>query len=174
VVKKGIEALRGRIDVTSKLGEGSTFALKLPLTMAITDAMLLRVGKEHYLLPTASIEHSFRPTDGAVSAVAGRGEMVMLRGDLLPVFRMHELFNVKGANTNPHDALFICIEGEGRRCALMVDELLGQQQVVIKSLGQSMGQIPGVSGGSILGDGCVGLILDAGGLLKLAAGRAAA
>ncbi len=174
VVKKGIEALRGRIDVASKLGEGSTFALKLPLTMAITDAMLLRVGKEHYLLPTASIEHSFRPADGAVSAVAGRGEMVMLRGDLLPVFRMHELFNVKGANTNPHDALFICIEGEGRRCALMVDELLGQQQVVIKSLGQSMGQIPGVSGGSILGDGCVGLILDAGGLLKLAAGRAAA
>jgi two-component system chemotaxis sensor kinase CheA len=174
VVKKGIEALRGRIDVTSKLGKGSTFALKLPLTMAITDAMLLRVGEEHYLLPTASIEHSFRPTDGAVSSVAGRGEMVMLRGDLLPVFRMHELFNVKGANTNPHDALFICIEGEGRRCALMVDELLGQQQVVIKSLGQSMGQIPGVSGGSILGDGCVGLILDAGGLLKLAAGRAAA
>ena len=78
------------------------------------------------------------------------------------------------ANTDPHDALFICIEGEGRRCALMVDELLGQQQVVIKSLGQSMGHIPGVSGGSILGDGCVGLILDAGGLLKLAAGRTAA
>ena len=174
VVKKGIEALRGRIDVTSKLGEGSTFAMKLPLTMAITDAMLLRVGGEHYLLPTASIEHSFRPTDGAVSSVAGRGEMVMLRGDLLPVFRMHELFNVKDANTDPHDALFICIEGEGKRCALMVDELLGQQQVVIKSLGQSMGQIPGVSGGSILGDGCVGLILDAGGLLKLASGRAAA
>ena len=174
VVRKGIEALRGRIDVASKLGSGSTFALKLPLTMAITDAMLLRVGKEHYLLPTASIEHSFRPADGAVSSVAGRGEMVMLRGNLLPVFRMHELFGVTDANTNPHDALFVCIEGEGRRCALMVDELLGQQQVVIKSLGQSMGQIPGVSGGSILGDGCVGLILDAGGLLKLAAGRAAA
>jgi len=174
VVKKGIEALRGRIDVASKLGDGSTFTLKLPLTMAITDAMLLRVGGEHYLLPTASIEHSFRPTDDAVSTVAGRGEMVMLRGDLLPVFRLHELFGVAGAATDPADALFICIEGEGKRCALMVDELLGQQQVVIKSLGQSMGQVPGVSGGSILGDGRVGLILDAGGLLKLAARRTAA
>jgi len=174
VVRKGIEALRGRIDVASKFGAGSTFTLKLPLTMAITDAMLLRVGAEHYLLPTASIEHSFRPTADVVSTVAGRGEMVMLRGELLPVFRLYELFGVAGASTDPHDALFICIEGEGKRCALMVDELLGQQQVVIKSLGQSMGQIPGISGGSILGDGCVGLILDAGGLLKLATERAAA
>ncbi|MCP4376947.1 MAG: chemotaxis protein CheA [bacterium] len=168
VVRKGIEALRGRIDVSSQIGDGSTFAMRLPLTMAITDAMLLRVGKEHYLLPTASIEHSFRPTKDCVSSVAGRGEMVMLRGDLLPVFRLHNLFGVTGAATNPDDALFICIEGEGKRCALMVDELLGQQQVVIKSLGQTMGQIPGVSGGSILSDGCVGLILDAAGLIKLA------
>ncbi|MBL7134559.1 MAG: chemotaxis protein CheW [Phycisphaerae bacterium] len=88
--------------------------------------------------------------------------------------RLYELFGVAGAATDPHDALFICIEGEGRRCALMVDELLGQQQVVITSLGQSMGRIPGVSGGSILGDGRVGLILDAGGILKLTARRTAA
>ncbi len=172
VVKKGIEALHGRIDVTSKVGEGSTFTMKLPLTMAITDAMLIRVGNEHYLMPTVSIEESFRPASGTISTVAGRGETVMLRGNLLPVFRMHELFGVADAITDPYKASLVSIEGEGKRCALMVDELLSQQQVVIKSLGESLGHIPGVSGGSILGDGRVGLILDAAGLLKLATGKA--
>ncbi len=172
VVKKGIEALHGRIDVTSKIGEGSTFTMRLPLTMAIADAMLIRVGNEHYLLPTISIEQSFRPAPGTVSAVTGRGEMAMLRGNLLPVFRLYELFGVTDAITDPYQALLISIEGEGKRCALMVDELLGQQQVVIKTLGGSLGQIPGVSGGSILGDGQVGLILDATGLLKLATSKA--
>ena len=171
VVKKGIESLRGRVDVVSEAGLGSTFTLRLPLTMAITDAMLLRLGPDRYLLPTASIEHSFRPAPGSVSSVTGRGEMVMLRGDLLPMFRLHELFNVSGAVTDPYEGLLIAIEGEGRRYALMVDELLGQQQVVIKSLGNTMGNIRGVAGGAILGDGRVGLILDAAGVLKLALGR---
>jgi len=130
--------------------------------------MLLRVGHEHYVLPTVSIERSFRPKLGAIRTVTGRGEMVMLRGDLLPMFRLHELFGVSDALGDPHDGLLIVIEGEGRRCALMVDELLGQQQVVIKALGESIGQIPGVAGAAILGDGRVGLILDAGGILKVA------
>ncbi len=171
VVKKGIEALRGRVDVASTVGQGSTFTIRLPLTMAITDAMLLSVGKEHYLLPTVSIEHSFRPPAGSVSTVAGRGEMVMLRGNLLPVFRLHEMFDIPDAVTDPYEALLIAIEGEDKRCALMVDELLGQQQVVIKSLGESLGQIAGISGGSILGDGQVGLILDAAGILRLATSK---
>ena len=97
-----------------------------------------------------------------------RGEQILLRGNLLPIFRLHELFDVSGAATEPSEALLIVIEAEGRRCALMVDELLGQQQVVIKSLGEKLGHIPGVAGGSILGDGNVGLILDASGLLDLA------
>ncbi len=168
VVKKNIDALRGRIEVASEIGKGSSFTVRVPLTMAITDAMLLRVGQEHYLLPTGSIEHSFRPTAEAVSSVAGRGEQIMLRGNLLPIFRLYELFNIAGAATEPGEALLIVIEAEGRRCALMVDELLGQQQVVIKSLGEKLGHIPGVAGGSILGDGNVGLILDASGLLDLA------
>ena len=171
VVKKGIESLRGRVEVISRAGEGSTFTMRVPLTMAITDAMLVRVGEQRYLLPTISIEQSFRPEVGAVSTVAGRGEMIVVRGSLLPVFRLYELFKVPGAVTNPCKALLIIIEGEGKRCVLMVDELLGQQQVVIKSLGRSLGQVRGVAGGAILGDGQIGLILDAAGLLRSAGGE---
>ncbi len=171
VVKKNIESIRGRIEVSSKLGEGTTFAMRLPLTMAITDAMLLRVGQERYLLPTVSIEQSFRPEPGAISTVTNRGEMVMLRGELLPIFRLHQMFEVTDGVTDPHEGLLIAIESEGKRCALMVDELLGQQQVVIKTLGQTLKNIPGVAGGAILGDGRVGLILDAAGLMQLAHGN---
>ncbi len=167
VVRKNIEKVRGRVEVTSVKGEGSTFTVRLPLTMAITDAMLVRVGDQRYLLPTISIEQSFRPAEGMVSTVTGRGEAVLLRGELLPIFRLNQLFDIDGGEQDPYDALLIIIEGEGKRCALMVDELLGQQQVVIKSLGSMLGHIPGVSGGAILGDGRVGLILDATGILKL-------
>ncbi|MBS3820355.1 MAG: chemotaxis protein CheA [Planctomycetes bacterium] len=171
VVKRSIESLRGRIEVASKQGAGSTFSIRLPLTMAIADAMILRVGQETYLLPTVSIEQSFQPGAGSISTVSGKGEMVMLRGELLPLFRLHELFDVPQASTEPYESLLVVIEGDGHRCALMVDELLGQQQVVIKSLGRGMAKVPGVSGGAILGDGRVGLILDATGLLQLAEGR---
>jgi two-component system chemotaxis sensor kinase CheA len=171
VVKKNIESIRGRIEVNSWKGQGTTVTLRLPLTMAITDAMLLRVGSERYLLPTVSIEQSFRPEKGAVSTVTGRGEMVMLRGELLPVFRLHQMYDVDDAITDTDTALLIAIESEGKRCALMVDELLGQHQVVIKTLGTTLKNIPGVAGGAILGDGRVGLILDAAGLMQLAHGE---
>jgi two-component system chemotaxis sensor kinase CheA len=174
VVKRNIESLRGRIEVASKQGAGSTFSIRLPLTMAITDAMILRVGKETYLLPTVSIEQSFQPEHDTISRVSGRGEMVMLRGELLPLFRLHNLFDVPDAIQDPYEGLLVVIEGDGKQCALMVDELLGQQQVVIKSLGQGMAKVPGISGGAILGDGRVGLILDATGILQLAEGRAEA
>jgi len=167
VVRRGIESVRGRIETASKLGTGTTFTMRLPLTMAITDAMLVSVGHEHYLLPTISIEQSFKPDPDAMSTVTDRGEVVKLRGDLLPIFRLHRLFNVPGAATSIDDGLLIAIESEGKRCALMVDGLLGQQQVVIKSLGSAMGNIPGVSGAAILGDGRVGLILDSSGILQL-------
>ena len=168
VVRKSIEGLRGRVEVASRPGRGSTFTIRLPLTMAITDAMLVRVGAERYLLPTVSIQQSFRPEPGSVSTVTGRGEVVMLRGSLLPVVRLHELFEIPDAVTDPYEALLIAVEAEGKRCAFLVDDLLGQQQVVIKSLGEGLGRVPGIAGGAILGDGRVGLILDPGGVVKLA------
>ncbi|KKM60898.1 hypothetical protein LCGC14_1537150, partial [marine sediment metagenome] len=166
VVKKGVESMRGRIDVASTPGGGSTFTMRVPLTMAIADAMLVSVGRQHYLLPTVSIEQSFRPERGTISTVTGRGEMVMLRGELMPILRLHRLFDIDGVTTDPLEALLIVIGTGGLRCALMVDELLGQQQVVIKSLGRGLKQIPGIAGGAILGDGRVGLILDPDAIVK--------
>jgi two-component system chemotaxis sensor kinase CheA len=173
VVKRSIDSLRGKIEVRSS-SHGATFTLRLPLTLAIADAMLVKVGAEQFLLPTISIEHSFRPAGGAIHTVTGSGEMVMSRGQLLPLFRLHKLFGINGAVADPHRALLMVVEGGGRRCALMVDELCGQQQVVIKSLGRLFQGIPGVAGGAVLGDGRVGLILDTAGLVQLAHGHASA
>ena len=168
VVKKGIEALRGRIDLTSKPGLGTTFSIRLPLTMAIIDAMLVQVGGERYLIPTIEVDQSFRPKSADVSTVAGRTEVVMFRGNILPIVRLQSLFGIENAVERVEDGLLIVLTLEGQRCAMMVDQLLGQQQVVIKSLGDSMSNVPGISGGAILGDGSVGLILDVSGLLSLA------
>lgn len=160
VVRKGIETLHGRIDINTAPGTGSIFTVRLPLTLAITDGMLVRVGSERYIIPTISIHLCFRPKPEALSTVSGRGELVMLRGDMMPVFRLHRLFEIEGAIEDPEKGLLAVVGDENRRCALLVDELLGQQQLVAKSLTKAVGKVPGVSGGAILGDGQVGLILD--------------
>ncbi len=160
VVRKGIEALHGRIDINTEQGNGSTFTVRLPLTLAITDGMLVRVGSERYIIPTIGIHLCFRPKQDALSTVSGRGELVMLRGDMMPIFRLHRLFEIESAIEDPALGLLVVVGDENRRCALLVDELLGQQQVVAKSLTKAVGKVPGVSGGAILGDGQVGLILD--------------
>jgi two-component system chemotaxis sensor kinase CheA len=129
--------------------------------------MLVQVGAERYILPTTSIFKSFRPERGALSTIAGRGEMVRLRDEVMPMFRLHRLFNVVGAKQDPCDALVVVVAVGDQRIGLVVDELLGQQQVVAKSLGDGIGKIQGVSGGAILGDGRVGLILDVSELLTI-------
>ncbi len=160
VVRKGVEALHGSIEIFSEPGKGTTFSIRLPLTLAITDGMLVRVGGERYIIPTISIQLNFQPIAGALSRIAGRGEMVMLRGELMPVYRLHRLFKIEGAIEDPTRGLLVVVGDGERRCTLLVDELLGQQQVVAKSLGEGLGKIKGISGGAILGDGKVGLILD--------------
>lgn len=168
VVKRSVEKLRGRIGIASEIGKGTTFVIHLPLTLAITDGMLVKVGTERYIIPTVNIKLSFRPDAPSLSTVAGRGEMVMLRGELMPLFRLHRLFKIATAVEDPLKGLLVVVGDGNRRCALLVDELLGQQQVVAKSLGDGLGKIQGVSGGAILGDGRVGLILDSSEIVALA------
>jgi two-component system chemotaxis sensor kinase CheA len=168
VVRRGVETLRGRIDVSSEFGKGCTFSVRLPLTMAITDGMLLKVGNQRYILPTINIDMSFRPDSEALSTIAGKGEVVLFKGKVLPIFRLHRLFNIEEAVEDPTKGLLIIIGDGNQRCALLVDELVGQQQVVAKSLGDGIGKVQGISGGAILGDGRVGLILDPQGIANLA------
>jgi two-component system chemotaxis sensor kinase CheA len=168
VVRRNIETLRGRIELDSSPGEGTRVTLRLPLTLAITEGMLMRVGPERYILPTLSIERNVRPEPEMLSTVSGRGEMLLLRDELLPILRLHDLFGVEGARQRIEDGLLVVVGAAERRCALLVDELLGQHQVVVKSLGDGLGKVTGVTGGAVLGDGTVGLILDAGELVTLA------
>jgi two-component system chemotaxis sensor kinase CheA len=168
VVKRNVESLRGRIDIASVAGKGCTFSIRLPLTLAVTDGMLVQVAGERYIVPTVNIQMSFRPSRDMLSTVAGKGEMVLLRGELLPIVRLHQLFEVEGAETDPLKALLVIIGFGDRRCALLVDELLGQYQLVAKTLGEGLGFVEGISGGAILGDGRVGLILDVSGIVALA------
>ena len=174
VVRRNVEALRGRCDIESAHGRGSTFTMRLPLTLAITDGMLVRVGAERYVLPTVSIQLSFRPEPSALSTDAGRGEMVLLRDEVLPIVRLHDTLGIAGAEADPTKGILVVVGSAGRRSALLVDELLGQQQVVAKSLGNALGKVPGVSGGAILGDGRIGLILDVTELLSVSRSGATA
>ncbi|MEP6731905.1 MAG: chemotaxis protein CheA [bacterium] len=167
VVKRSIDTLRGRVEITSTPGQGTLFSLRLPLTLAVTDGMLVRVGTERYVIPITNIVKSFRPERDALSSIAGGGEMVRLHDDVMPIVRLHTLFNIAGAIVDPCDALIVAVASGDQSVAMLVDELLGQHQVVAKSLGKGVGQIDGVSGAAILGDGRIGLILDVGELLAL-------
>ncbi|MES3034818.1 MAG: chemotaxis protein CheA [Gemmatimonadota bacterium] len=168
VVRRNIESIRGRIDIQSVLGKGTTFQIRLPLTLAVTDGMLVRVGDERYIVPLTSISLSFRPEPDMLSTIPPSGEVVMLRGEVLPVVRLHQMFAIPGAVTNPAEAILMIVGDGEHRVALLVDQLLGQQQVVAKALGDGVGEIPGISGGAILSDGRVGLIIDVARMTSLA------
>jgi two-component system chemotaxis sensor kinase CheA len=169
VVKKQIQKLRGKIEIESTLGRGATFSLKVPLTLAIIDGLLAGVGRETYIVPIFAVREMFRPTREMLSTVENRDEMVLVRGSLMPVVRLHRRFDVRPRSEDLCESLLIVTEAGGRRFCLVVDELKGKQEVVIKTLGISLGHIRGVAGGAILGDGRVGLILDPEGLYAQAA-----
>ncbi len=168
VVRRNIESLRGNVLIQSTRGEGSLFTLVLPLTTAIIDGMLVRVAQETYIMPTLSILESFRPEPSQLHAVAGRGELVTFRGNILPLFRLSRLLRVEDAEQDPLKAIVIVVEEYGKQWGLMVDDLLGQQQIVIKSLGEGLGHTAGIVGASILADGHPGLILDVADVIHIA------
>ena len=168
VVRKNIEALRGQVEIRTEKGKGSAFSIRLPLTLAIIDGMVISVGSERYIIPTLSIVMSIRPEAKDLSTVVGKGEMLSLQGKLIPLFRLGDMFNVEDCKKTTSEAIVMIVEDEGSHVGLLLDEILGQQQIVIKSLGESMRGTPGITGGAIMPDGNVGLILDISGLVKLA------
>jgi len=167
VVKRNIDNLRGRIEITSEPGKGTSFIVRLPLTLAIIDGVVVRVSGEKYIIPTLSIIESIRAKEEQLATVVGKGEIFNIRGELLPLFRLHRLFELHGAKENPTEGLIVVLAGDGGNCALLVDELIGKQQVVIKSLDRTFKQLEGISGAAIMGDGRVALILDAQRIAKL-------
>lgn len=168
VVKRNIEGLGGTVKIKTALGKGTIFTLKLPLTLAIIEGMTVRVGKDTYIVPLLSILESIQPKAGAIKTVVGKGELINVRSTYLPMMRLYDVFSLQPEYTDPTKAILLILETEGERVAVMVDEILGQQQVVIKSMEQNFRKVAGVAGATILGDGTVGFILDVRGLLEIA------
>ncbi|TMU17841.1 chemotaxis protein CheA [Halomonas sp. ATBC28] len=167
VVKRNIQSMGGRVEIQSKLGEGTNTRIVLPLTLAILDGMSIKVGGETFILPLSTVLESLQPTKDDMYAMAGDDVVIKVRDEYLPVIAIHEVLNVENAITDPTKSIAVIVQGEGRRYAMLVDELIGQQQVVVKNLEDNYRKVPGISAATILGDGSVALILDITGLHRL-------
>jgi two-component system chemotaxis sensor kinase CheA len=174
VVRRNVQELGGKIEIHSERGRGSRFTITLPLTLAIVEGLSIRVGDEVYIAPLVSIIESLRLTAAAASSLPGRDEVFPFRGEYLSILRLHSLFGVEPRSRALHEGLIVVAEGDGRRIGLFVDELLGQHQVVIKSLQTNYRRVAGISGATILGDGAVALILDVPGLVRASISQQAA
>jgi two-component system chemotaxis sensor kinase CheA len=166
VVKRNITQMGGTIDIRSAKGFGTTILISLPLTLAILDGMSIRCGEEIYILPLGFVVESLQPARSDVKDIAGQGRVVKVRGEYLPLIPLHQMFNITPRLTNPWEGILVILETEGRKAALFVDELVGQQQVVVKNLESNYRKVAGISGATILGDGGVALILDVAALLR--------
>ncbi len=164
VVRRNINDLGGHVQIFSKEGAGSTIRIRLPLTLAILEGQVLRVGKEIYVASLVSIIETVQPTREHLSSVAGRSELFRHRDSYLPIIRLHDLFDIEPDSRDIAKGLLVVVEADGRRASILVDELLAQQQVVIKSLETNFKQVPGLAGATIHGDGTVALILDVPGI----------
>jgi len=161
VVKTAIEAVRGKIDISSEEGKGTTFAIVLPLTLAIIDGMIVRVNEKIFIIPTLCIIESFRPQEASVHSAGGKEEFVQLRSELLPIVRLSHVLELEASSIpKPSESTLVCIENARGKFALLVDELVGRQQVVIKTLGEFLAKTEGVSGGAVMGNGEIALILN--------------
>jgi len=171
VVRRNIEKLRGKVEIHSVAGQGTTFTIILPLTLAIIDGMLVGVGNDRYIIPTLAVRESFRPRPGMVSTVHERGEVVSVRGKLTPLLRLGQHLGTPGRAVDPTEGIIVVVESGDAARGLLVDELLGKQEVVIKNLGETFRKQNLLAGAAILGDGRVGLILDVDTLVKCQSNR---
>jgi two-component system chemotaxis sensor kinase CheA len=168
VVKKNIESLRGKVEIQSVLGKGTTFTILLPLTLAIIDGLMVGVGNDRYIIPTISVRESFRPKPESVTTIHERGALVSVRGKQTPILRLGEFLGTEGVKAkNYEDGIIIVVESGDEMRGILVDELIGKQEVVIKSLGETFKNQHLLAGAAVLGDGSVGLILDVDTLVNL-------
>ena len=164
VVRRNVEALNGTVTLRSEKGVGTTVTVRFPLTLAILDGLLVRLGEEVYIVPLLSVVESFRPRPEDVKKLAGQVEVAHVRGEVLPLLRLHSILNVESDVTDPSQGLLVIVEDHGSKLGLLVDDLIGQQQAVIKTLETNFRKVPGIAGATILGDGRVALILDIDGI----------
>ncbi|MGF6273058.1 two-component system chemotaxis sensor kinase CheA [Massilia sp. UYP11] len=166
VVKRNITAMGGTVDIRSAAGFGTTISISLPLTLAILDGMSIRSGDEIYILPLSFVVESLQPAPEDVREIAGRGRVLKVRGEYLPLIPLHQMFDIAPRHREPSDGIVVILETEGKKAALFVDELVGQQQVVVKNLEANYRKVAGISGATIMGDGGVALILDVAALVR--------
>ena len=166
VVKRNITAMGGVVDIASSKGFGTTISISLPLTLAILDGMSIRVGEEIYILPLGYVVESLQPTLDDVKEISGQGKVIKVRGEYLPLIPLYKIFDVTPRFTDPSQGIVVILESEGRKAALFIDDLVGQQQVVVKNLESNYRKVAGISGATILGDGGVSLIIDVAALLR--------
>lgn len=167
VVKRNIEGLDGRVEINSVTGQGTRISIRLPLTLAILDGLSVAVGDQMFIIPLGYITESLKPAAGDIRTIRGQGRVVQVRGEYLPVIALHEIFNIEPVVQQIHEGILVILDAEGSKAAMFVDTLVGQHQVVIKSLESNYRRVQGVSGATIMGDGSVALILDAAGLVNV-------
>src|SRR5450830_1045508 len=166
VVKRNILAMGGAVDIRSSKGFGTTISISLPLTLAILDGMSIRIGHEIYILPLGYVVESLQPATQDVKEISGQGKVIKVRGEYLPLLPLYQIFNIESTFTDPSQGLVVILESDGKKAALFVDDLIGQQQIVVKNLESNYRKVAGISGATILGDGGVALIIDVAALLR--------
>ncbi|MFA6137184.1 MAG: chemotaxis protein CheA [Sulfurimonas sp.] len=167
VVRSSIEKLQGKVEIDSKVGEGSVFTILLPLTLAIIDGMIVKSAGDMFIIPTLSVVESFIPAKDIVHTARNKGEFVDLRGEMIPVMRLNEILGINDKRPEIWESTLICVESEDGKYALLIDDLVGRQQVVIKPLGKALAKLEGITGGAVMGNGDIALILNVDALFKI-------